>query len=124
MTRGRLSNHAYVVVDGTRTAVDVLTQRMARDWIDYPALARIQQLATDRTVAPVWSSLQTTLLSGTQHPSAHRTAQEPHSVEAGPVEQPEHEQRVWRRLAEIQHRAAQQRSAERTVGRNTPGLER
>jgi hypothetical protein len=124
MTRGRHANHAYVVTDGTRTAVDVLTQSLARDWIDHPALARIQQLEADPAAVPVWSSLQTTRLDRTQHPPPHRTAQEAHSVEPGPAEQPEHERRVWRRLAEIQHRAAQQRSAERTVGRDTPGLER
>ena len=44
MTRGRDSNHAYVVVDDNQTAVDVLTQAIARDWIDQPAVARKAQL--------------------------------------------------------------------------------
>lgn len=44
MTRGRGSNHAYVVVEDNQTALDVLTQAMTRDWIDLPALARRAQL--------------------------------------------------------------------------------
>jgi conjugative relaxase-like TrwC/TraI family protein len=44
MTRGRDSNHAYVVVDENQTAHDVLTQALTRDWIDQPAVARKIQL--------------------------------------------------------------------------------
>jgi len=44
MTRGRESNHAYVVVDDNQTALDVLTQAIGRDWIDQPAVARRAQL--------------------------------------------------------------------------------
>jgi conjugative relaxase-like TrwC/TraI family protein len=45
MTRGRNSNHAYVVVDDdNQTAADVLTQAVTRDWIDQPAVARKAQL--------------------------------------------------------------------------------
>jgi hypothetical protein len=44
MTRGRDSNHAYVVVDENQTALDVLTQALTRDWIDQPAVARKAQL--------------------------------------------------------------------------------
>ncbi|MDF1596288.1 MAG: MobF family relaxase [Acidimicrobiia bacterium] len=44
MTRGRDSNHAYVVVEDNQTAHDVLTQALTRDWIDQPAVARRAKL--------------------------------------------------------------------------------
>jgi conjugative relaxase-like TrwC/TraI family protein len=49
MTRGRDSNHAYVVVDDNQTALDVLSQAIARDWIDQPAIARREQLDPHRS---------------------------------------------------------------------------
>jgi len=49
MTRGRESNHAYVVVEDNQTALDVLTQTIARDWIDQPAVARRAQLDPHRS---------------------------------------------------------------------------
>jgi conjugative relaxase-like TrwC/TraI family protein len=49
MTRGRDSNHAYVVVDENQTAHDVLTQAITRDWIDQPAVVRKAQLDPHRT---------------------------------------------------------------------------
>jgi hypothetical protein len=45
MTRGRLSNEAFVVLHGEETALDVLGQALTRDWIDEPAVARAAQLA-------------------------------------------------------------------------------
>ncbi len=86
MTRGRHANHAYVVTDATTTAVDVLTQSLARDWIDHPALARRQQLAVEPAAVPVWSSLQTARLDRTQQPSPYRTGQQPGPAEPGPAE--------------------------------------
>jgi ATP-dependent exoDNAse (exonuclease V) alpha subunit len=44
MTRGREANHAYVVTEDNQTALDVLSQALARDWIDQPAHARRLQL--------------------------------------------------------------------------------
>jgi hypothetical protein len=44
MTRGRETNHAYVVVEDNQTALDVLSQAITRDWIDQPAIARKAQL--------------------------------------------------------------------------------
>ncbi len=49
MTRGRDGNHAYVVVEDNQTAPDVLTQALARDWIDQPAVVRKAQLDPHRT---------------------------------------------------------------------------
>jgi conjugative relaxase-like TrwC/TraI family protein len=44
MTRGRHSNEAFVVVEAEQTAIDVLAQALARDWIDEPAIARRAEL--------------------------------------------------------------------------------
>lgn len=44
MTRGRNSNHAYVVVDDNQAALDVLAEAITRDWIDQPAVVRKAQL--------------------------------------------------------------------------------
>ena len=49
MTRGRDSNHAYVVVDENQTAHDVLAQAITRDWIDQPAVVRRAQLDPHRS---------------------------------------------------------------------------
>jgi conjugative relaxase-like TrwC/TraI family protein len=48
MTRGRDSNHAYVVTEPNHTALDVLGDSVTRDWIDQPAFARRSQLDGDR----------------------------------------------------------------------------
>jgi len=45
LTRGRLSNEAFVAVDGEDTAVDVLARALGRHWIDEPAVARRAALA-------------------------------------------------------------------------------
>jgi ATP-dependent exoDNAse (exonuclease V) alpha subunit len=58
MTRGRNANHAYVAVDENHTAVDVLTQAIARDWIDQPAVIRRIELDTRQPAAPRWPSLE------------------------------------------------------------------
>jgi ATP-dependent exoDNAse (exonuclease V) alpha subunit len=49
MTRGRHANHSYVVVEDNQTALDALTQALAREWIDQPALARKAQLNPRRS---------------------------------------------------------------------------
>jgi conjugative relaxase-like TrwC/TraI family protein len=49
MTRGRLSNEAFVVLEGEESALDVLAQALARDWIDEPAVARRAELAARGT---------------------------------------------------------------------------
>jgi len=51
MTRGRDSNHAYVVTEDNQTALDVLTRAVTRDWIDQPALTRQGQLGGYRDLA-------------------------------------------------------------------------
>ena len=49
VTRGRDSNHAYVVTEDNQTALDVLTRAITQDWIDQPAVARQAQLGAHRS---------------------------------------------------------------------------
>ncbi len=49
MTRGRDSNHAYVVIEDNHTALDVLSRTITRNWIDQPAIARRIQLDPRRS---------------------------------------------------------------------------
>ena len=51
MTRGRDSNHAFVVAEDNQTALDVLTRAVTRDWIDQPAVTRQDQLNGRRELA-------------------------------------------------------------------------
>jgi hypothetical protein len=44
MSRGRLSNEAYVVTKGEQAVIDVLTEAMSRHWIDDPAVVRRAEL--------------------------------------------------------------------------------
>ena len=58
MTRGRDTNHAYVVTEDNQTALDVLTQAIIRDWIDQPAVVRRAQLQGRQPDPPFWPSLR------------------------------------------------------------------
>jgi hypothetical protein len=51
LTRGRESNHAFVVTEDNQTALDVLTRAVTRDWIDQPAVTRQDQLISHRELA-------------------------------------------------------------------------
>jgi hypothetical protein len=52
MTRGRDANHAYIVTEDNQTALDMLTQAVTRDWSDRPAVARREELDSERTQRP------------------------------------------------------------------------
>jgi ATP-dependent exoDNAse (exonuclease V) alpha subunit len=92
MTRGRDTNHAYVVVENNQTARDVLTQAIAREWIDQPAIERRAELDP--------------------HPRhLARTAPD------GEEELTQLEQRIRQRITEPRaHTGHMQRTAERGVG--------
>ncbi|MEO1061937.1 MAG: MobF family relaxase [Actinomycetota bacterium] len=47
MTRGRLSNDAYVVCNDDEIAADVLAEAVSRSWIDRPAIVRRAELAAE-----------------------------------------------------------------------------
>jgi conjugative relaxase-like TrwC/TraI family protein len=91
MTRGRESNHAYVVTEDNQTSIDVLTQALARDWIDQPAVARRLEL----------------------NPDPHEQLDPALPSEADKID--ELMRRARQRLAE---RQAQRREVERTLGRS------
>ena len=48
LSRGRLSNHAFVVTEAHQRAADVLAEALNRNWIDRPALARRAELVLGR----------------------------------------------------------------------------
>ncbi len=91
MTRGRDSNHAYVVVEDNQTAHDVLTEAITRDWIDQPAVVRKAQL------------------------DPHHTRQREPAVLGEEDEFDKLEKRVHQLIEE--RRRARAREAERTAGR-------
>ncbi|HEX7099531.1 MAG TPA: hypothetical protein VF377_09840, partial [Acidimicrobiia bacterium] len=51
MTRGRYTNHAYVVIEENQTGADVLSHSVSREWADRPAIARRAQLTGDAPVS-------------------------------------------------------------------------
>jgi ATP-dependent exoDNAse (exonuclease V) alpha subunit len=107
MTRGRQANHAYVVVDENRTAVDVLTQAIGRDWIDQPATTRRIELETRQPIAPRWPSIQ-------QHPTT--------VAESGRVAEPDHEPAHRDATSDDGHDAAERR-IQRLIDEHLAGIE-
>jgi hypothetical protein len=124
MTRGRLGNHAYVVVDENRTAVDVLAQAIARDWIHQPAITRRTQLEIRHEDPPRWPSLQTHQHGGLDATPEPGPGREPvHADGAG--DNPSAEDQHIDRLVEQQLRAIQQRrSTDRNHDRGDLGIGR
>jgi hypothetical protein len=123
MTRGRIGNHAYVAVDENRTAVDVLTQAMSRDWIDQPAITR-RTLEIRHQEPPRWPSLQTHQHGGPDATPAPGPGREPvHADGAGDNRSAEDE--YIDRLVEQQLRAIRQRrSIDRNLNRDDLGIGR
>jgi hypothetical protein len=120
MTRGRLGNHAYVVTDANRTAVDVLTEAIGRDWIDQPATTRRTELETRHQEPPRWPSLQTDQHRGPDATPEPGPGREPvHADGAGDNSSAENQH--IERLVEQQLRAIQQR---RSIDRGDLGIGR
>jgi ATP-dependent exoDNAse (exonuclease V) alpha subunit len=123
MTRGRLGNHAYVVVQENQTAVDVLTQAIGRDWIDRPATTRRIELETRQQDPPMWPSLQTHQHRGLDASSEPGLGREPvHADGAGDDRSAEGE--YIERLVEQQLRAIEQRRIDRNLDRSDLGIGR
>jgi ATP-dependent exoDNAse (exonuclease V) alpha subunit len=91
MTRGRETNHAYVVVEDHQTALDVLTQAITREWIDRPAIARGLQLDPHHSRQP---------------------------TPEGPDDENEVDERVRHLRQLIEERQARTREKERFLGRS------
>jgi hypothetical protein len=124
MTRGRNANHAYVVTDENRTAVDVLTQAVGRDWIDQPATTKRTQLEIRHREPPRWRSLQTDLHR--ELDAAPETGPGRETIRAeGAGDDPSAEDERIDRLVEQQLRAIEQRrSIDRNLNRGDLGIGR
>jgi hypothetical protein len=124
MTRGRNANHAYVVVDENCTAVDVLAQTIARDWIDQPATIRRIELETRQQESPMWPSLQTDQHSGPDATLERGLTPEHAAADGGGDHRSAEDQHIDR-LVEQQLKASQQRrSIDRNLNRGDLGISR
>jgi conjugative relaxase-like TrwC/TraI family protein len=116
LTRGRHANHAYVVTNEGETAVDVLTQAIARDWIDQPAITQQTRLETDKTLNPALGHSQ---LGDDQqealHPPEHDDDAPAHGSDGN---------QTWQAINQSIETAKQRRIAERARNRHTPGIGR
>jgi hypothetical protein len=124
MTRGRNANHAYVAVDENRTAVDVLTQAVGRDWIDQPATTRRIELETRHQEPPRWPSLQTDQHRGPDATPGHGLTPE-HTAADGGGDHRSVEEHLIDRLVEQQLEAIRERrSIDRNLNRGDLGIGR
>ena len=123
MTRGRLGNHAYVAVDENHTAVDVLTQAVARDWIDQPATTKRLELETRQQDPPLWPSLQTSQHSGPDATPARGLTPEHAAADDGGDHRSAEDQHI-ERLVEQQLKAIRQRRIDRNLDRSDYGIGR
>ena len=115
LTRGRSANHAYVVTDDNETAVDVLTQATARDWIDQPAITRQTLLETGKTLDPTHGHNK---LEGDRQSAAHSD----HDVDTPAHGSDDHE--TWQAINRSIETARERHAAERARSRHTPGIGR
>jgi len=124
MTRGRDTNHAYVVTEENQTALDVLTQAITRDWIDQPAVVRRVQLEGRQPDPPVWPSFRAHHHDAPQTSTDSGQERKPINADAGDDETAE-ERRI-RLLIAKQLEAIQQRrnTLHRRVERNEIGIGR
>jgi ATP-dependent exoDNAse (exonuclease V) alpha subunit len=124
MTRGRNANHAYVVTDENRTAVDVLTRAVGRDWIDQPAITRRIELEIRHQDPPMWPSLQTHQHGGPDPTPEPGPGREPvHADGADDNPSPE-DQRIDRLIEQQLKAIRQRRSIDRNLNRNDHGIGR
>jgi hypothetical protein len=124
MTRGRLGNHAYVVSNENRTAVDVLAQAIGRDWIDQPATTRRIELETRQQNPPMWPSLQTDQPGGRDATPEPGPGREPVHADGAGDDRSAEDQHIDR-LVEQQLKAIQQRrSIDRNLNRSDHGISR
>ena len=125
MTRGRESNHAYVVVDDNQTALDVLAQAITRDWIDQPAIVRRAQLEGLQPDPPFWPSLRAHHHDAPQTSPDSGQEREPINAEDAGDDETAEERRI-RLLIDKQLEAIQQRrnTLHSRVERNEIGIGR
>jgi ATP-dependent exoDNAse (exonuclease V) alpha subunit len=108
MTRGRHANHAYVVTGQDVTAADILTQAVARDWIDQPAITRRTRPLVDKTLDPSLRGEP----GDDRQPPAHASAPTSNDDQA------------WQRISRSIEAATQRHAAEHTPSRQHQGIGR
>jgi ATP-dependent exoDNAse (exonuclease V) alpha subunit len=113
LTRGRHANHAYVVTSEGETAADVLTQAIARDWIDQPAITRRTRLEADKALNPTLgrSQLRGDLQAATHPPDHH----------VGNPDLSSDDYQTWQAINRGIEAARQRHIAERARNRHIPG---
>jgi hypothetical protein len=116
LTRGRHTNHAYVITNENETAADVLAQAIARDWIDQPAITRRTRLEIDKAMNPAYGHSQ---LEGDRHAATH-----PPDRHDGKPNFDSDDRETWHKINQSIETAKQRHNAERTRNRHTPGIGR
>ncbi len=115
LTRGRSSNHAYVVTNEGETAADILTQAIIRDWIDEPAITQRTRLEADRVLNP---SLGHSQLGGDQQEATHPT-----DHDDKPDLSPD-DNRIWQQINQSIETARQRHITEHAWTRHIPDIGR
>ena len=106
MTRGRHSNHAYVITGQGDTAADILTRALTRDWIDQPAITRQTRPFVDKALDP---SPRRGEPGDDRQPPAHPPA---HDIA---IDNPAaNADQTWQRISRSIEAATQRRAAEHT----------
>jgi hypothetical protein len=116
LTRGRHTNHAYVATSENETAADVLTQAIARDWIDQPAITQRTRLEAGKALnLPLGHNRLEGDLQAVTHPPDH---------DVGKPDLSPDDYQTWQKINRSIEAARQRHVAERSRNRHTPGLGR
>jgi ATP-dependent exoDNAse (exonuclease V) alpha subunit len=116
LTRGRHANHAYVVTSEGETAAEVLTQAIARDWIDQPAITQRTRLETGKAMNPTLGHSQ---LRDDQQAATH-----PPDHDVGKPDLSSDDHQTWQKINRSIEAARQRHTAERARNRHIPGISR
>jgi len=116
LTRGRHANHTYIVTTDNEKAVDVLTQAIARDWIDQPAITRRTRLEAGKALT---SSLGRGQFGDDLHAAMH-----PPGHDVGKPNLNSDDYQTWQKINRSIETAKQRHIAEGARSRHTPGIGR
>ena len=114
LTRGRHTNHAYVVTSEGETAADVLTQAIARDWIDQPAITQRTRLGIDNALN---STRRHSQLGDDQ-----QAATTPPGHGSGKSDLSACDHQILQKIDQSIEAAKERRLAERSRDRHTPSI--
>ena len=114
LTRGRHANHAYVITNDNQTAADVLSQAIARDWIDQPAIKQRTRLSTGKALNPTLGQSQ---LREDRQAVAH-----PPDHGVGEPDLGSDDNQTWQKINQSIEAARKRHAAERARNRHTPSI--